>query len=99
MTTAMTDSTPLERNMGFFRSKIEEWMVTSPGRVVLVHDAKLVGVYDSEADALVVAGQLFGVGPFLIRRVQREDEEFSAPALALGILSAVNQPPSPNIQG
>ena len=39
------------------------------GRWVLIHDLKLVSVYDSFEDAAADAMTKFGKGPFLIRQV------------------------------
>ena len=39
------------------------------GRWVVFHDEELVGVYDSDGDALDDAMRKFGRGPYLIRQV------------------------------
>lgn len=57
------------------------------GKVVLIKDGRLVGVYDSEEEALKEALERFGPVPVLIKRVRRKEKAEELPALALGLTS------------
>ncbi len=58
------------------------------GKVVLIKDGRLVGVYDSEEEAFLAALEKFGPVPVLIKRVRREERPEEIPALTLGLSGA-----------
>ena len=58
------------------------------GRFVLIHGDELVGVFDTDAEALVEGARRFGREAFLVRQVRDEEPIISNPALSLGILRA-----------
>ena len=58
------------------------------GRFVLIHGDELVGVFDTDAEALVEGARRFGREAFLVRQVRDEEPIFFNPALSLGILRA-----------
>jgi len=58
------------------------------GRVVLIHGEDLIGVFDSDAEAVREGTRRFGREPFLVRQVRAEEPVISNPALDLGILRA-----------
>ena len=78
----------LSEEREFFDERLPEWLTSCPGRVVVVKGRELVGVFDSEDEALAAGARRFGLAPVLVRRVQAVPEEADVPALALGILHA-----------
>ncbi len=79
---------PLETELEYFNAHRTEWLQHYEGKVVLVKDTELRGVFDSENQAYEEGVKTFGNVPFLIKRVLREDLVEAIPALNLGILSA-----------
>jgi len=84
----MEQERPLARDIAFFETSLEEWLKLYPGRVVLVKGRALIGVFDNESNALGTAARHYGRGPYLIRRVLREQPMSSNLALSLGMISA-----------
>ncbi|MGO8670987.1 MAG: hypothetical protein ACLQVD_06460 [Capsulimonadaceae bacterium] len=78
---------PLKEERDFFASSLPEWMKLYSGRVALVKGQELVGVFDTEGDALSEGARQFGMESFLVRRVVELPEDIRIPALVLGILS------------
>ncbi|HCG03263.1 MAG TPA: hypothetical protein DEV93_22335 [Chloroflexi bacterium] len=78
----------LARERACYASHLAEWLVTYPGRFVLVKGDELVGAFDTMEDALREGARRFGLQAFLVRRVVSEQEEVRVPALTLGLLTA-----------
>jgi hypothetical protein len=76
----------LEQERDFFNRSFEEWMKQFPGRVALVKGDKLIGVFDTDEDAITEGARQFGLSPFLVRRVAPERLLQYPPAVALGIV-------------
>lgn len=83
----------LEQERHFFDEQLAEWLCRYPNKVALVHGNELIGMFDTETDALAEGARRFGLGPYLVRRVLPEQEKISVPALTLGILNADSSPP------
>ena len=58
------------------------------GRVVAIKDGRVVGVYESEAEALEDVVKRFGLTPVLIKRVTREERPEELPSYIYGLLTA-----------
>lgn len=58
------------------------------GRTVLIHGDDLIGIFDTDAEAVREGTRRFGLGPFLVRQVRVEEPVISNPALSQGILRA-----------
>jgi hypothetical protein len=54
---------------------------------LLVHGDNVAGIYDTELTALAEGAALFKKEPFLVRPIQLQNEEVSAPAYTLEILN------------
>jgi len=52
----------------------------------LINDTDLIGVFDTDAEAVREGTRRFGRELFLVRQVRDEEPIFSNPALDLGIL-------------
>ena len=60
---------PIEDDIEAFKEMRAKLEAEHMGRWVLIYQRNLVRVYDSFDEALQDAGQQFGKGPYLIRRV------------------------------
>lgn len=78
----------LEQERTYYSEHLDELLAQYPGRFVLVHDSELIGTFDTLEEALAEGARRFGLAPFLVRRVEREQPEASVPALMFGVLSA-----------
>jgi hypothetical protein len=82
----------LEVEMSFYDAHREEWLAGHPGKFVLVKSEKLLGVFDTQEEALAAGARLFGLESFLVRRVEKESAQVYVPALSLGLLRADPKP-------
>jgi len=78
----------LEKELSYYGKNFEKWLSLYPGKFVLVKDEELVGVYDTNEQALTAGASLFGLGSYLIRRVDKNKEDIQIPALTIGLLYA-----------
>ena len=78
----------LEKELAFYEKNFENWLSLYPGKFVLVKSEELVGVYDTNEQALSAGASLFGLAHYLIRRVEKGKEDIKLPALTLGLLYA-----------
>lgn len=78
----------LDTERQFYSENLAKWLGQYPGKFVLVKGRELIGTFDTDKDALSQGARLYGLDPFLVRRVQEHQEEVSIPALTLGILRA-----------
>lgn len=78
----------LDEELQFFNEHKGQWLKTHKDRVALVKGRELIGWYDNENQAVVAGARRFGLQSFLAKRVEELEQEITAPALALGILSA-----------
>lgn len=79
----------LKKELEFFQKEREILLKDHAGKLALIKDQKVVGVFDSFGEAYSKGLELFGVAPFLIKQVVAQDERMQqAPALALGLLHA-----------
>ncbi len=81
----------LEEEVAFFNANRADWLQKQQNRVALIKERELIGMFDTEEQAIMEGGARFGMKPFLVKRVLPTDSEFTAPALALGILGANSQ--------
>ena len=81
-------SEEIRRELEAYRRMEEELLREHEGKVVLIKDGKLVGVYDSEEEAFRAALEKFGPVPVLIKRVRREGRPEEVLAFTLGLSGA-----------
>jgi hypothetical protein len=60
---------PLSAECRFFRRLLPELLPEMSGRYALIHDERLVGVFESEDEAIRRGFDLVGPVPFLVRQV------------------------------
>ena len=78
----------LEEELDFFEKQRAEWLDKHSDRVALVKGHKLIGMFDTEQEAIESGARQFGLTSFLVKRITAEDPQFVAPALTLGLLRA-----------
>lgn len=79
---------PLQKEREFFKANQAEWVKMHSGKFVLVKGEKLIGVFDSDQNAVAEGLRLFGSESFLVRGVNEKDETLRIPALMFGLLNA-----------
>ena len=83
----------LDTERTYFASKVDEWMTHYPNKFVVVTGSEALGFFDTHDEALSVGARTVGLKPFLVRQVQKNLQEVTAPALTLGLINA--HPTSP----
>jgi pilus assembly protein TadC len=78
----------LEKELAFYEKNLDNWLSLYPGKFILVKGEELVGVYDTNEQALAAGASHFGLASYLIRRVEKSKEDINLPALTLGLLYA-----------
>ena len=78
----------LEREQAFFEEHRAEWLEHHEGKFALIHGTELAGFYDTDEKAYEEGVDRWGVVPFLIKRVLREDPIEHIPALFHGLIHA-----------
>jgi hypothetical protein len=79
---------PLEIERKYLESHRDELLKLYGGRILVISGEEVTGAYDTMEEALEGAVEKHGLSSVLIRRPSEAQIEFTAPALALGILSA-----------
>lgn len=80
--------TMLEKELAYYKKNRDGFLENHIGKYVLIKEDELIGVYDSQSEALGEAARLFGIDSYLIRKVAEKEEEIRIPALTLGLLRA-----------
>jgi hypothetical protein len=73
-----------------FELRKPQLLAEHAGKFALVHGDEIVGVFDSEINALQEGYRRFGPVPLFIQQVLPTVPEHSAPAMTLGILAAAD---------
>lgn len=78
----------LKEEIEYFNSMLAEWLQHYEGQYALVKDHKLIGTFTTEVEAYKEGIKLFGNNPFLIKKIEKDEQLEKLPALTLGILRA-----------
>jgi hypothetical protein len=78
----------LETELAYYRAHRDEWLKSYRDRFVLVKGEKLIGVFNTQEEALRVGARSFGLNSFLIQRVTETDRPVDIPAYTFGLLGA-----------
>jgi hypothetical protein len=78
----------LDEEIRYYEENLSAWLEKYEGRIALVKGRELVGVFNTDDEAISTAARLFGLKDVLIRKVQRFRPSVQVPALALGIIHA-----------
>ncbi|RLG02856.1 MAG: hypothetical protein DRN61_05750 [Thaumarchaeota archaeon] len=79
----------LSRELMAYERMKEELLKNYEGKVVVIRNGELIGVYESEAEALQAALDKFGLEPVLIKRVLRKERPEEMPAYTFGLVSPI----------
>jgi hypothetical protein len=83
---------PLETERSFLASHREQLLAQYGDKFLVICGEQVTAAFDTIEQALEGAATRHGLQNVLIRRASEAQIEFSAPALALGILSADTPP-------
>ncbi len=75
----------LEEERKYYGENRTEWLQRFGGRIVLVRGRELIGVFNTDDEAIAEGARRFGLTPFLVRIVELSEPEVMIPALTLGI--------------
>jgi hypothetical protein len=78
----------LEKERKYFETHRAEWLQQHAGKFVLVKGEELIGVFNTQQEALIEGARRFGMESFLVRQVEESEQLIYIPALTLGILRA-----------
>ncbi len=78
----------LEKERAWYEANKADLLAKHRGKWIVVHGAKLIGVYDNSVEAYNKGVETTQCEEILVRCVVESDEPFSAPALTLGLLNA-----------
>ena len=76
----------LDKERKYFETQRADWLKKHPGKFVLVKDEELIGVFNTQQEALIEGARRFGTDSFLVRQVEESEQVVYIPALTLGIL-------------
>lgn len=76
----------LAEERAYYQDHLQTWLHQYSSRFVLVHGSQLIGVYESQSQALTEGARRFGLKPFLVRQVTVSQPEVKIPALTLGLI-------------
>ncbi len=71
------DANLLDREFQYYLDHQEEIVKQYDGRVVAIKNGEVIGVYDSEAEAVVEARKEHEVGTFLVQRVSPGEKAYT----------------------
>ena len=74
-------------DLEFFEKEKASLLASHAGKVVLIKDQKIVGIFDDFLQAYNKGIETFGVSPFLVRPIFDTPAPQQAPALTLGLLN------------
>jgi hypothetical protein len=85
----------LEKELEYFAQHQEEYQRLYPGKFVVIKGNEFAGAFNTVDEAVQVGARTYGLTSFLVRQSdQLNNEEITAPALALGILRANSSYPA-----
>ena len=64
---------PLQQEFDYYLSNKPELVAKYNGKVVVIKDRKVIGVYDSEIQAVTETQRAHALGTFLVQRVEPGD--------------------------
>jgi hypothetical protein len=82
---------PLQLEYRYYLQIKPELLKQSKGKFALIKGERLVGAFDTDADAYKAGLLEFGNTPFLITQILEDGESTWVPILQLGLLNARNQ--------
>ncbi|HEY3307228.1 MAG TPA: hypothetical protein VGJ93_02120 [Desulfuromonadaceae bacterium] len=68
---------PLSKEFNYFIEHQEELVKEHSGKVVVIRDCKVIGVYDSEIEAVNETKKVYAVGTFLVQTCKSGKESYT----------------------
>ena len=78
------DAPPFERELSFFERQRMQLLSRAKGKIALIKGEELVGIYDTENEAVRAGYQRFGNEPFLAKLIAEADIPLNFTAFNLG---------------
>lgn len=78
----------LDQEIKYFNEHLKEWLKSDSGKIVLIKDSELIGIFNTFDDAVSEGARRYGLVSFLVRQIAPKQENINIPALSLGILNA-----------
>ncbi len=78
----------LEKERKYFENNRAEWLAKHSDKFILVKGEELIGIFNTQQEALIEGARRFGTESFLVRQVEESEQLYYIPALTLGILRA-----------
>ena len=87
---AMDAQEYLKAELAWFEEHRQELYQAHPDKWAVVHEGRLIGVYDSFPEAFEKGSDIVQSDRILVKQILLEDPIFTAPAYTLGIICAAN---------
>jgi hypothetical protein len=71
----LTPTSPLEKEYRYYLDHLPEMVGRFEGKVVVIKDQEVLGIFESDLEALAETQQRHSPGTFLVHRVHRKDGE------------------------
>jgi len=78
-------STLLEQELKTFSANLESLLGANEGRFVVIHDARIIGTFDSQMDAVTAGYRELGNVPFLVKQVIKVEAPLNFVSNLLGV--------------
>ena len=67
----------IQKEVDFFRANQDDLVEKYDGKVIAIKDGEVLGVFDSDIEAVTEVQKDYPLGTFLIRRVSAGDEAYT----------------------
>jgi hypothetical protein len=68
---------PLEKEFRYFLEHQSDFLPEHEGKFLLIRDQRLVGTFETEAQAINAGIERFELGSFLVQRCERGEESYT----------------------
>jgi hypothetical protein len=75
MTASDTQHAQVEKNYTTFKAHLRELLESHPGKQVLLHDGKIVEIFDTLSDAIKFGNAKFGTGNYSVQEITNRPAE------------------------
>ena len=80
-----TATSVLQQELDFFERQRLDLLAQAPGKYVLVKGSELIGIFDTELEAIRAGYQKIGNEPFLVKHIVEADIPLKFTSFNLGI--------------
>ncbi len=70
-------TSPLSSEFAYYRAHQEELVREHRGKVIVIKDQRVIGVYDDQVQAVQASRRAHELGTFLVQRVEPGEEAYS----------------------